>query len=369
MNSILKLCLALLVTSLTQASAAALDQGTVDRVDDLRKIHATEDKEKIDGFNKMMDAAWKYFSQNKAVSVPTLQQILVEETASKSPNHLVLLDLGHFLVREGGAENMRAAREAFFKIDASVSVIRYNFQDLFHLAYRLAGERDPRMLKTFDRMFLATKGSVFVPQHVMTLDGTLICVFLYGKYGVDSVPHLLERLNEPQHRLRVMEMLVWLGSAEAMPAVLRAMQTNRDDDTFKRAVTYMMTTGGKAGRDAMLALKPDELATESRKYYSEILSAVKETSYARLEKSFASMSGYKPIDDAALRVRLTKMREAYGKDDDLHPLVILKSRLPRDELIRELSASRDRMFYRLSNEALTDVKITNALINTLRFRD
>ena len=83
----------------------------------------------------------------------------------------------------------------------------------------------------------------------------------------------------------------------------------------------------------------------------------------------AGMPGYKPMDDATLKARLVKMRESNGKDDDLHPLTILKSGLPRDELIRELTPSRDRSFYRLSNEALSDVKIANALINALSFRE
>lgn len=369
MKSLLLRCCALFIALISPLNAAMLDQGTINRVNDLRTIQSTNDQERIAGYNKKMDAAWKYFSQNKKVAIPALQQILVEETALRSPNQLVLLDVANFLAREGDSGSAVAVRGAFYRIDPAADIIRDNFQDLFLLAHRLAGEHDPRMLTAFDRMFLATESSVFVPQHAMTLDGTLICVFLYGKSGAGTLPHLLELLKSPQPPLRVLEILVWLGNADIVPAIQRTMKAHRDHETFMRATAVMMTVGGKAGRDAMLSVKPDELQPASKEYYGRVVGEIKETTYARMEKSFAAMPGYKPMDDASLKTRLVKMRESYGKDDDLHPLAILKSGLPRDELISELTRSRDRSFHRLSNEALSDVKITNALIKTLSLRE
>jgi hypothetical protein len=352
----------------TSSSSLALDQFTVDRVNDLRTIQSTKDQEKIAGYNKKMDAAWKYFSHNKKVAIPSLQQILIAETALASPNQLVLLDIAHFLAREGGTESVAASLEALYRINPASPIIQDNFQDLFHLAYRLANERDPRTLKAFDRIFLGGNGSVFVPQHAMTLDSTLICVFLYGKYGADALPHLLNLLNEPQHRLRILEILIWLGKAESVPKIQLVMNAHRDYDTFTRLTAFMMQVGGKAGREAMLALKVDELDTASKSYYSKVVSAIRDTNYRRMEKSFAAIPNYKTIDDAALTIRFKKMYDTYGKDDDLHPLVILKSGLSEKVLIAELTGIRDRMFYRLSNEALTDVKTTNAIINALSYR-
>ena len=57
-----------------------------------------------------------------------------------------------------------------------------------------------------------------------------------------------------------------------------------------------------------------------------------------------------------------------GKDDSTRPTDILDATLPRDALIGELVAIRARTFRRLSDEALSDVEMTNALINTLRYR-
>jgi hypothetical protein len=356
------------LTLSTSSNSLTLDQFTVDRVNDLRTIQSTKDQEKIAGYNKKMDAAWKYFSQNKKVAIPSLQQILIAETALSSPNQLVLLDIAHFLAREGGTENVAASLEAFYRINPASPTIQENFQDLFHLAYRIADERDPRTLKAFDRIFLAGNGSVFVPQHAMTLDSTLICVFLYGKYGADALPHLLNLLNEPQHRLRILEILIWLGKAESVPKIQLIMNAHRDYDTFTRSTAFMMQIGGKAGREAMLALKVDELDPASKSYYNKVVSAIRDTNYSRIEKSFAAIPNYKTIDDVALKIRLKKMYDTYGKDDDLNPLVILKSNLAGNALIAELTRIRDRMFYRLSNEALTDVKTTNAIINALSYR-
>ncbi len=350
------------------ALAQTLDQGTVDRVNDLRTIQPTKDQNKVSAYNKKMDAAWKYFSQNKKVAIPSLQQILIEETKQKVPNQLVLLDIAHFLAREGKAGGVASSLEALYLIDPASPIIKDNFQDLFQLAYRLASESDTRILNVFDRIFLSTDKSVFVPQHAMTLDGTLICVFLYGKYGANALPHLLELLNDPRYRVRVLEILIWLGNVESVPKIQSVMKSHRDYDTFTRAAAYMMQVGGKAGKEAMLAVKVDELDVGSREYYNKVVGAIRETTYSGIEKSFAAMPGYKKTDDSALKIRLAKMAETYGKDDDLHPLVILKSGLTDNMLVAELTLIRQRIFYRLSNEALTDVKMTNAIMNALSYR-
>ena len=59
----------------------------------------------------------------------------------------------------------------------------------------------------------------------------------------------------------------------------------------------------------------------------------------------------------------------YGKDNRLNPQALLDSRLGRDYLIGELIRIRSRMFSRVSDEALSDVELTNAVINTLRYRN
>jgi hypothetical protein len=52
----------------------------------------------------------------------------------------------------------------------------------------------------------------------------------------------------------------------------------------------------------------------------------------------------------------------------VHPLAILDSGLPRDELIDRLVRIRANMFVHLTDRALTEVDMTNFLINALRYR-
>jgi hypothetical protein len=74
------------------------------------------------------------------------------------------------------------------------------------------------------------------------------------------------------------------------------------------------------------------------------------------------------LGDDELKKKLSAMFESYGKLDETSPEAILDSKLPRQFLIDELTRFRERMFHRLSDEALSDVIMTNAILNTLHYR-
>jgi hypothetical protein len=57
-----------------------------------------------------------------------------------------------------------------------------------------------------------------------------------------------------------------------------------------------------------------------------------------------------------------------GKDDRTSPLAFLDSEVGSDTLISSLLKVRAHTLYRLSDEALSDVQVTNTLINGLRYR-
>jgi hypothetical protein len=71
---------------------------------------------------------------------------------------------------------------------------------------------------------------------------------------------------------------------------------------------------------------------------------------------------------AELKDALSAMHLNYGGDDKTSPRAFLASGLPRTYLTAELSRIRTRMFFRVSDEALSDVKITNALLTPLYYR-
>ncbi len=361
------LCI-LLATCVVLPANAATEADVVKRIDALREIKPSKDDAQVREFNKRMDEAWKFFDANKPASIPVLRRLLAEETELATPNQLILLDLGHYLARQGDAQNIKAAVDAFALIDPATEIVQYNFQDLFLFAHRVAGEKDARLLRQFDRMFLKTEKSVFVPQHAMKLEATLISVFLYGKVGDEAIPHLEEELADDSLRLRVMEILIWLGSTQSLPKIEAAMKAHDDHATFVRGTTFMMSSAGKQGRAAMLAIDPAKLNAESRKYLKEIRPSIEKFSYEALLTGMPDIPGRKPFSDAELKKRLAKMYDNFGKDEQLHPVDIVKSTLPTDYLISELARSRSRMFYRLSNEALSDVRTTNGVINLLLYR-
>ncbi len=63
------------------------------------------------------------------------------------------------------------------------------------------------------------------------------------------------------------------------------------------------------------------------------------------------------------------MYDNYGKDDSTSPMAIIDADLPSKYLISKLQSIRSRMFYRVSDEALSEIEITNVIINTLRYKD
>jgi hypothetical protein len=216
--------------------------------------------------------------------------------------------------------------------------------------------------------FLPTGQKIFIPQHALELDGTLACVFLYGAYGADAERVLRERLKDRSDVKRVLELLAWLGSPDSVQAVGESLAVSPDYETFTRVTSFMMRAGGPAGREFMLTLAPDTLDARSREYLSRIRAAIQHTSFETVRESFVNLPGEKTLPDAEVKSRLDAMIAHFGTDDRTNPVAILDSGLESDFLIAQLLEVRRRSLYRLSDEALDDVKVTNTLINGLRYR-
>lgn len=167
---------------------------------------------------------------------------------------------------------------------------------------------------------------------------------------------------------RVIEILIWIGSPDALQGVKNAMLASPDYETLVRVTAYMMMSGGPEGRAVMLAIDPARLDDKARKYYQKTRGDIQKISYDVLSGEFAEFQGDSKLSDAELKKHLAAMYENYGKDNNTNPMAVLNSGLPRQYLSGELARIRARMLYRLSNEALDDVKITNALLNALYYR-
>ena len=347
--------------------AATLEQTTLKHLDNLRGIQASTDSHAVARYNQQMDDAWKFFLANKGAVIPLLREQLDIEVRKPQPNGLVLLDIGYFLMQQGGAIDRERATAALLAIDTTSPVIRQNHKELFEFTHGVAALHDARVLPFIDKAFLRDKVTVFIPQHALRLDETLVCVFLYGVHGDGAEQHLRARLADRAVAKKVIEILAWLGSPVSVADVQAANAAARDYETFARATAFMMRAGGPQGRAAMLDVREGELDSRSRDYYAQIRPAIASTSYASLRKQFGSTARASLSDDQ-MRARLAAMSEHYGKDDTTQPLDILDAKLPADELVGELVKIRARTFSRLSDEALSDVEMINALINTLRYR-
>jgi hypothetical protein len=225
-----------------------------------------------------------------------------------------------------------------------------------------------RVLDVIDRNFLTSDQKIFIPQHALQLDGTLVCVFLYGTYGGDAEPHLRAKLQDHSVTQRILELLVWLGSPDSVRQVGDVLSASPNYETFSRVTAFMMQAAGPAGRDFMLKLDPSKLDPQSREYMSKIHSAVQAMSLETIRGSLASFPGDKKLADAEVRLRIDAMIANFGKDDRTSPLAILDSGMGADSLIASLLKVRSRSLYRLSDEALSDVEVTNSLVNGLRYR-
>jgi hypothetical protein len=367
--SIVSFLLGILAAALVRtAGAATLEQETAGKIEQIRAIKAAQDNATMAAYNQEMDAVWKFYASHKPEILPILRAQLRKEIDREQPSDMVLLDVGLFVHENDGSEGKALAREALFRLNPRAAVINENWKELFELAHDAAEDHDARVLDLIDRSFLVSDQKIFIPQHALQLDGTLICVFLYGSYGADAEPHLTAKLQDHSVTQRILELLVWLGSPDSVREVGDVLSVSPNYQTFSRVTAFMMQAAGPAGRDFMLKLDPSKLDPQSREYLSKVHSAIQAMSFDTIRNSFASFPGDKKLADAEVRLRLDAMIANYGKDDRTSPLATLDSGLGPDLLIAALLKVRSRSLYRLSDEALSDVEVTNALINALRYR-
>lgn len=369
LNHLNRVCLAMLFALITGVvHSVPLDQQTHAYLKQIRAIRAAGDAKTIEGYNKAMDEAWKFFSTNRKSVLPILRKELRAEMQKNKPNNLVLLDIGHFVRLQPGSIDKKLGKEALLKLDTDSKIVRWNQQQLFDFAYAVVADQDTRILPFLDKTFLKTKLTAFVPQHALSLDETLVCVFLYGKYGHESASHLARQLRNPEMTRKIIEVLIWLGTPDNVQEIKQAMLVSQNYETFIRGVAFMMRVGGPLGRKALLTLNLKDLDDKSREYYGKVHKKIEWTTYETLRQRFKRSPDSPQLSDEELKKHLSAMYANYGKDNDTQPGAIFESGLPTDYLIRELIKIRGRMFYRLSDEALDDVAMTNAILNTLYYK-
>jgi hypothetical protein len=362
-------CLWLLTTAIfSDVRAATIEAEVATKLDHIRAMQAGQSKEVTKIYNQQMDEAWQFFTANKQQVLPILRKELKAELAREHPNDLLLLDIGFYIHQNDGAEGQAIGLDALFHLNPRAPILSENISELFDFAHVAAEAHDPRVLPLIERAFLTTDQKVVIPMHALTLDSTLICVFLYGSYGPDVEGVLKEKLKDQSLGKRILEVLVWLGTPESMPEVREALAASPTYETLIRVTSYMMNSAGPAGRSFMLSLATAEFDSRSQEYLKKLHPVIEDTSFKSIRKSFEDLPGDKKLSEAEVMRRLDAMSRNHGKDDQTNPIAILDSGLSSEVLIAELIKVRNRILYRVSDEALYDLQATNIVINGLRYR-
>jgi hypothetical protein len=337
-------------------------------VERMRGIRAAANPEEARKFNAWLDEAWKFFIANPRDALPVLRHELGVEMARKPRNDFMLLDLGYFLHEHGEAQDRQPAREALLALDPAAPVMRFNEQELFEFTHAAASDGDPRVLGFIDRAYLHTPRTLKLPSGLV-LDATGMCVVLYGSYGAAAEPHLRRHLADASVRHRVLEVLIWIGTPESNADVRSVMLgATRDYETFVRAATFLIRSGGPQGRFFLLALNARTLDKRTGEYYAKVRKGIQDTSFAQLARAFDT-DAHVRLPDEELKRRLAAMNSGYGSGDRVPPEAIVRSELPRAFLIEQLARAREGSLRRLTGSSLADVRVTDALLNALYYRE
>jgi hypothetical protein len=354
------------------AGAAPVADETLARLAQMRALPAVTDAQEGARQRGELDAAWRWFGNHKMEALPVLRRELALELKKAKPNQLMLLDVGYFLRSLGEPSDGALAMQALLRIDPEGAVPKSQGGQLFRFVHAMARERDARLLPLMDKAFLRGQVTVLLPQQGTTLDETSVCIYLYGQYGAAAERHLRGLLGDAAVVNRALEVLMWVGSPDSVPAVAALLNT-ADSDTFARAATFLLRAGGPQGRDALRAFDPRPLQGKALEFYRQTAGQLNRVSFETLVAQLSEQLDGTPapvrgLDEAGARQALAQLNASYGSYDGIQPDTIARAALPRQALIDELIRVRERSLLRVSAETLADVDTTNTLINTLRFR-
>jgi hypothetical protein len=158
----------------TTTGAATLEQETATRIEQIRAIKAGQSSAIMETYNQEMDATWKFYASHKPEILPILRARLKAEIGREQPSEMVLLDVGLFIDENDSLEGKALAREALFRLNPRAAVVKENWKELFELVHGAAEDHDARVLDVIDRNFLTSDEKIFIPQHALQLDGTLV---------------------------------------------------------------------------------------------------------------------------------------------------------------------------------------------------
>lgn len=372
-NSVYLLLLIICWNSITAESS--YEKEIVQAVDSLRSIAPTSDQEKLKAYNKIMDDNWSVFSKDKDDSIPILVRILEQEIQSKEPNHLILLDLGYFLaLSDGKAERTPIILKVFEKIDSRQPIVSANSQQYFQLSLFLSNRQAPGFLRLIDERFLRSEATAFfIPQHMINVDGHGQRTHLYGVYGKESIPHLLNLLgkeNDTKTKRSITSILRRICTPECAQGIFEFLKTEKDHEAFVNGTYILLDNAGPKGKELYLELQLKDLAPKTLDYFKSEQDYVSKQTYeflsSKIERKFGKSRNR--FSKSELIEQIELMIRNKGASMTLHPLDILESSVDKEVLIEKLIEARRNCFLRTNQHGLEDIDINNLILNALYFK-
>jgi hypothetical protein len=320
-----------------------------------------------DTHNQERDAVASQLLALGPVELETLARELEAELSLPQPSPLVLLEAGHVLFTKGTETQKRVAQRALFALDPNLPVVRGDVIGLFRFTHAIALAAPEGILRHLDRHCASTEGTT--QGENMSADTTQ-CVFLYGAVGPSAEAHVAARARDlPAERLRALEILSWIGTDASVEAVKAAVLAQPSGDVVKRATAFFMRVGGEKGRAALLSLPlENNLEPATREYLVSSRERASKIDRQTLRAEIAAgFDAGEPVSDAQLCGQLQSFYDNFGHDRAVSPLTVLDSKLPRKFLVDQLVAIRRRMLQTPDENALDNVKMTNAILNVLQY--
>ncbi|XLZ71237.1 hypothetical protein ABT364_04535 [Massilia sp. SR12] len=345
--------------SVAQGGALSPDATLAARIAAIRAMPPAANLAQVGAQRVELNAAWRLFGIYRDDAVPLLRRELSTEVRAKRPSPQFLLDAASFLLAYGSEADRGLALQAALALPLDAAL---DGPQLFRLVHAAAASRDQRLLPLIDRAFLRNAVTLPLPQQGSSIDENGLRVLLYGRFGADGERHLRPFLRDEALVKPVLDVLLLIGGPDSLPAVLPLLQS-ADMEVFTRAVNFLMRAGGPEGRQALLALPAQGLSKEA----FEFLSPLREQ-LARQPAPGGAM-GPSAASDSAVRGQLDALERGDDGDAAFDPAAVLRSALPKQELLERLSRIRERSLARATNDDLALVETTAALINAVRYRE
>lgn len=338
-------------------------------IQSMRGVHIEgQSQTQIRALNDRLDRAWDTIRRAGPGATPMLRTALSAELEKRGkPDSFFLLDVSDLLHATDPQKSEDLVVDALSRLDLDDPTMLANTERHFRLVYELARSGHEAVLPALLPFLSAHKAETFVPQHALKLDGTLMCVFLFGTYGPAAEDTLFERLKTQQaERSRILDVLDWVGTAKVLEPVSELYKTESSSDILKRSFVVLIRHGGERARKFLLETPVTDKERAFQEYYASVRLDLEAPIYENAACELRGDTRKEPrglLTRADLDALFQKWESNYGKEEGASPLQVLNSAGAADAA--RFVHIRSLMLHRLSDEALSDVRITSALISGL----